>query len=137
MATNKPASIKDRLVDWAGHSPDPSTFTGEELVAFLADCSEAADALPVNVEITWPYTYTLRQPRVILGDAYSELTLREPTTDDFVKFGLFDGDIDGNSWMGLISALSGKALPIVKAIPGLETLTIVRRLSGFFSQAAR
>lgn len=87
-------------------------------------------------EITWPYTHTLKRPATVPGGEITEITLREPTTADFLEFGLMDG-VDGATMFSLIVKLSGKPEPVLKAIPGLETMALVRRLSTFFAAASR
>jgi hypothetical protein len=86
--------------------------------------------------ITWPFVFTLRKPVEVLGDTFTQLTLREPTAAEFIKFGIFDGDITGEQMLDLIGTLSGIAAAGVRAIPGLDMLSLSAKLSRVFRQAA-
>jgi hypothetical protein len=87
--------------------------------------------------ITWPYTHTFAKPALVAGDEIRELVLNEPTTADLLEFGVFDGAFHGRNIIAMVAKLSGNAPSIIERLPGVETLKLATRLSGFFGQAAR
>lgn len=89
-----------------------------------------------EAEITWPYTFKFRQPRTVLDTEYDSITLREPTTEDFLESGLFDGATDSAAVVAMIAKLSRLPEPTVKRFPGIEMLRLRNKLLSFFVQAA-
>ncbi|GGC68571.1 phage tail assembly protein [Chelatococcus reniformis] len=102
----------------------------------MSDDQDLATAAPAD-DIEWPFTHTFAKPADVLGQTYESITLREPTANDFLKFGVLDGDVNGERVIELIAHLTNKPATVIKAMPGLEILKLSGRLSRFFGKAGR
>lgn len=90
-----------------------------------------------DTDITWPLVHVLKRPVETPSGTLDRLELREPTTADFLQYGVLDGVLDGQRIIDLVAALSGKPQPTLKVLPGVEMLKLSKRLTDFFSQAVR
>ena len=46
-------------------------------------------------KLAWPMVYRLEKPVEVFGEKHFEITLREPTVADFLKFRVLDDGLDG------------------------------------------
>jgi hypothetical protein len=90
---------------------------------------------PADPEISWPLVHKLGRPVDLLGDTYSELTLREPLLEDAMA--VLDADFSNAAISDFIAKLAGLPPPAMKKLPAAEFMALRTRLTRFFAQAAR
>lgn len=88
-------------------------------------------------EIEFPLVFPLSKVVEVFGEKHDKLELREPTAGEFVRFGIFDGDMRGEQLLELIAALCGKTPKEIQAFPGTDMLKLGGKLSRFFALAGR
>jgi hypothetical protein len=111
----------------------PDALAGE----ILAALDQAGLLRNVDADINWPLVHSLAKPTDVFGTEVRALTLREPTGADFLKFGVLDDRMTGDSVADMIAQLSGHTPLEIRKLPGLELLRLTNRLMRFFAQAAR
>jgi hypothetical protein len=108
---------------------DAAIGAGKSLADFkdmLLDRLAEQNSLP-----QWPLKARLSHPCEVFGESYAELSLREPTAADLVKFGVFDDAVSGDQCLDLIAHLAGLTPKDVRAFPGTDMLRLSKRLLGF------
>ena len=86
--------------------------------------------------LEWPFVFNFRKEVSVLGKTLNHLSLKEPSTEDGLEFGLIDGSIDRFQWVALIARLSGQPDPVIRALPATEVMRLIKELSPFLSRAA-
>lgn len=86
-------------------------------------------------EISFPYDFPLTKPVKAHDEDLKALTLREPTGEDVLKFGLLEG-LEPSRFIPLVCSLAGVPEGTIKQMAGRDVLSLGTVLSRFFQWAA-
>lgn len=86
-------------------------------------------------QIDFPYVFRLSKAVKAHDEDLMALTLREPTGDDVLKFGLLDG-LDSSQFAPLVTSLAAIPMSTVGKMTARDTLALATVLSRFFQWAA-
>ncbi|MBP2494713.1 hypothetical protein ABID82_006953 [Methylobacterium sp. PvP062] len=86
-------------------------------------------------EISWPLEFPLSKPIVVGQNTVQFLSLREPTGEEVLKFGLLEG-LSADQFFPLVADLSATPPPVLMKIGARDVLQLGTILSRFFVWAA-
>lgn len=86
-------------------------------------------------EISWPLEVQLSKPITVGQDSVQFLSLREPTGEEVLKFGLLEG-LSADQFFPLVASLSATPPPVLMKIGARDILQLGTILSRFFVWAA-
>jgi hypothetical protein len=105
----------------------------------MSGTNEKKSLLPGQHEdgdLDFPFSFPLSKPIPAFGKDVTALELREPTGQDAVTYGLLSGGVYGETWISLLTELTGVPKESLLRMTAKDTMKVTRVLAGFFAQAA-